>query len=167
MKRAVGYIRVSTEEQSRQGIALEMQSVRIRRYADLNDLTLEEIIQDAGISGKSIKARPGMQTILTTARARKIDAMIIYNLDRLARKAAIQCLEISPVMDKAGVALHSICEKLATQSALGRFFFTLTASLAEIATNLISERTCASLMTTVLKPAGCSPTAASNAPLRV
>jgi len=144
MKRAVGYIRVSTEEQSREGISLEMQAVKIRQYAELNDLNLMEIIEDAGISGKSVKARPGIQKALSMVKARNTDAVIVYKLDRLARNT-IECLEMAKLMDKAEVALHSISEKLDTQSALGRFFFTLTASLAEMERNLISERTSAAL----------------------
>jgi site-specific DNA recombinase len=144
MKKAVGYVRVSTEEQSREGISLEMQAAKIRQYAELNDLDLAEIIQDAGISGKSVKARPGIQSILGMVQAHKIDAVVVYKLDRLARNT-VECLEMAKLMDKAGVSLHSISEKLDTQSALGRFFFTLTASLAEMERNLISERTAAAL----------------------
>jgi site-specific DNA recombinase len=142
--RAVGYIRVSTEEQSREGISLEMQAAKIRQYAELNDLDLVEILEDAGISGKSIKARPGIQEVLSMVMARQVDAVIVYKLDRLARNT-IETLEMAKGMDKAGCALHSICEKLDTQSALGRFFFTLTASLAEMERGIISERTAAAL----------------------
>ncbi len=144
MKKAVGYVRVSTEEQSREGVSLEMQAVKVRQYAELNDLELVEIVQDAGLSGKSIAGRPGIQTVLAMIRAHTIDAVIVYKLDRLARNT-IQCLEMAQLMDKAGVALHSISEKLDTQSALGRFFFTLTASLAEMERGIISERTAAAL----------------------
>ncbi len=142
--KAIGYIRVSTEEQSREGISLEMQAAKIRAYADLNDLELTGIIEDAGISGKSIKARPGIQAVLEMVRARTVGAVITYKLDRLARNT-IETLEMAKLMDKTGVALHSICEKLDTQSALGRFFFTLTASLAEMERGIISERTAAAL----------------------
>jgi site-specific DNA recombinase len=144
MKKAVGYIRVSTEEQSREGVSLEMQAAKIRQYAELNDLALVEIIEDAGISGKSIKARPGIQSILGMVKGRQTEAVICYKLDRLARNT-IECLEMAKIMDKAGVALHSISEKLDTQSALGRFFFTLIASLAEMERGIISERTAAAL----------------------
>ena len=57
MLKAVGYTRVSTEEQSREGVSLEMQATKIRQYAELNDLNLSEIVTDAGISGKDVKHR--------------------------------------------------------------------------------------------------------------
>jgi site-specific DNA recombinase len=144
MQKAIGYVRVSTEEQSREGISLEMQAAKIRQYAELNDMELVDIVEDAGISGKSIKARPGIQTSLSMVKARQVDAVIVYKLDRLARNT-IECLEMAKVMDRAEVALHSISEKLDTQSAMGRFFFTLTASLAEMERGIISERTAAAL----------------------
>jgi len=141
---AVGYIRVSTEEQSREGVSLDMQASKIRAYATLNDLNLVDIIEDAGISAKTIKGRSGIQRVLELVRTKQVDAVIVYKLDRLARNV-IECLEMANLMDRGGVALHSITEKLDTQSALGRFFFTLTASLAEMERGIISERTSAAL----------------------
>jgi site-specific DNA recombinase len=146
MKTAVGYIRVSTEEQSRGGVSLEMQTTKIRQYCVLNDLLLVGIYGDPGISGKSIKARPGIQAVLHLVNKKRVDAVVTYKLDRLARNT-IETLELAETMDRAGVALHSITERLDTQTALGRFFFTLTASLAEMERNLISERTTAALAT--------------------
>jgi site-specific DNA recombinase len=77
-------------------------------------------------------------------KARQVEGGICYKLDRLARNP-VERLGMAKLMDKTGVALHSISEKLDTQSALGRFFFTLTASLAEMERGLISERTKAAL----------------------
>jgi DNA invertase Pin-like site-specific DNA recombinase len=142
--KAIGYIRVSTEEQSREGVSLDMQVTKIRAYCDLNDMDLVGIYGDPGISAKSIKTRPGLLTVLHLVKARKIDAVVVFKLDRLARNT-IEALEMAQIMDRAGCALHSISEKLDTQNALGRFFFTLTASLAEMERNVIAERTTAAL----------------------
>ncbi|MFC1834284.1 recombinase family protein [Thermodesulfobacteriota bacterium] len=142
--RAVGYIRVSTEEQSKEGISMDMQATKIRAYAELNDMELVDIVEDAGISGKSIKARPGVQEILSVVKAKQIQAVVVYKLDRLARNT-IETLEMAERMAKKGVALHSITEKLDTQSAMGKFFFTLMASMAEMERNVIAERTAAAM----------------------
>jgi site-specific DNA recombinase len=144
MNRAVGYIRVSTEEQSREGVSMEMQAAKIRAYCDLNDLELIGIVEDAGISGKSIKARPGIQTVLNMVTARKVDAVIVYKLDRLSRNT-VETLNMVSLIDKSDVALHSITEKLDTQSAICRFVVRTLASLAEMERDLISERTTAAL----------------------
>ncbi|MFC1833561.1 recombinase family protein [Thermodesulfobacteriota bacterium] len=142
--RAVRYIRVSTEEQSKEGISMEMQATKIRAYAELTDMELVGIIEDAGISGKSIKARPGVQEILKMVKDKRVEAVIVYKLDRLARYT-IETLEMAKAMDKRKVALHSITEKLDTQSAMGKFFFTLMASMAEMERNAIAERTAAAM----------------------
>jgi len=137
--KAIGYVRVSTEEQARHGISLDMQRTKISRYAELEDMELVQIIADEGISGSTIKARPGIQHVLRLARRREVEAVIVFKLDRLARNT-IEALETAQLMDRKGVALHSICERLDTQSAIGRFFFTLMASLAEMERAVISER---------------------------
>lgn len=137
--KAVGYVRVSTEEQAKGGVSLDMQKAKIATYADLIDMHLVEILADEGISGCSIKIRPGIQSALQMVRDKKVDAIIIYKLDRLARNT-IEALEIAKLMDNKSVALHSISEKLDTKSAMGRFFFTLMASLAEMERGIISER---------------------------
>jgi site-specific DNA recombinase len=144
MKKAIGYTRVSTEEQSREGVSLDMQAHKIHQYADLHDLEITEIVEDAGISGKSIKARPGIQKVLETIRHKEVDAVIIYKLDRLARNT-IETLQMAETMKKAHVSLHSISEKIDTDSAAGEFFFTLMASLATMERKVIAERTQAAM----------------------
>jgi DNA invertase Pin-like site-specific DNA recombinase len=131
---------VSTQGQKDEGISLEMQVAKIKAYAELNDLELVAIYGDPGISGKNIKARPGIQGVLHMVAKKRIDHVVCYKLDRLARNT-IETLEMVEQMDKAGVALHSITEKLDTQSAIGRFVVRTLASLAEMERDLISERT--------------------------
>jgi len=144
METAIGYIRVSTEEQSREGVSLEMQIAKIKAYADLNDLNLVAIYGDPGISGKTIKARPGIQAVLHLVKTRKVAAVITYKLDRLSR-STVETLNMVEMIDKAGAALHSISEKLDTQSAIGRFVVRTLASLAEMERDQIAERTSAAL----------------------
>lgn len=137
--KAMGYVRVSTEEQARGGVSLDMQRAKIMAYAALEEMELIDIVADEGISGCSIKIRPGVQKVLQAVRDKDIDAVIIYKLDRLARNT-VESLQMARLMDRRSVALHSITKKLDTKSALGRFFFTLMASLAEMERGIISER---------------------------
>jgi len=136
---AIGYIRVSTAEQCNEGVSLDNQQSKISAYCTLKDLTLTEIICDAGISAKNLK-RPGVQKVLTLARKKQIDAIVVYKLDRIFRSVT-DALETTKMFEKCGVSFHSIEETLDTQSAMGRFFFTLTAALAEMERRLIGERT--------------------------
>jgi site-specific DNA recombinase len=142
--KTVGYVRVSTEEQAKHGISLDMQRSKIAAYAALEDMELIEVVADEGISGCNLKARPGIQRILEMVKSRQIKGVIVYKLDRLARNT-IEALQVAKLMDRNGVALHSITEKLDTKSAMGRFFFTLMASIGEMERGIIAERICASM----------------------
>jgi site-specific DNA recombinase len=139
----LGYVRVSTEDQAKEGVSLDNQKAKIKAYCQLKDLELREIIEDAGISAKNLK-RPGVQRVLRLACRKEIDAIVVYKLDRIFR-STIDALETTKAFDKWGVSFHSIEETLDTRSAMGRFFFTLTAALAEMERRLIGERTKAAL----------------------
>lgn len=139
MKRAVGYIRVSTSEQATEGISLDNQKAKIKAYCVLHDLELVETIEDAGKSGKNLN-REGVQELIGKVRGRRIDAVVVYKLDRLSRKV-IDTLTLIESIEKAGITFHSLNEKIDTSTAMGRFFLNITASLAQMERDLISERT--------------------------
>ena len=137
----IGYIRVSTEEQAREGVSLENQRKKIETYCDLYGHELVEIIEDAGQSAKNTN-RDGFQKLLTITSARRpgVEGIIVYKLDRLFRNAE-EALRHTSLWDRKGIALISVQEQLDTKSAMGKFFFTLMAAIAEMERNVISERT--------------------------
>jgi DNA invertase Pin-like site-specific DNA recombinase len=142
MSRAIGYIRVSSEEQSREGVSLDAQESRIRAYAVMRGLTLDAIYREEGVSAKvPLRKRPeGFKAVEVLKRRQHI---IAVKLDRLFRNAA-DALQQTQDWDKAGVSLHVIDmagSAVDTRSAVGRMFFTLTAAFAEMERNLTSERT--------------------------
>jgi DNA invertase Pin-like site-specific DNA recombinase len=100
-------------------------------------------VEDAGISAKNLN-RPGVQRVLNMAHRKEVDAVIVYKLDRMFR-STVDALETSKLFDKWGISFHSIHETLDTQSAMRRFFFTLTAALAEMERGITGERTRAAL----------------------
>jgi DNA invertase Pin-like site-specific DNA recombinase len=137
-KKAIGYIRVSTDGQARDGVSLEAQKDKIRRWADDHGYDLEGIVEDAGISGKAMKNRPGLQEVL--ARVRRGGVVVVYSLSRLARSTK-DTIQIAEDLEKRGVDLVSLTEALDTTSAAGRMLFRLLAVLGEFERDLISERT--------------------------
>ena len=139
MIKAIGYIRVSTDEQAKEGVSLENQEQKIRDYCKLKDFEILEIIQDAGISAKNLR-RPGAQKVLEMASNKMVDAVVVYKLDRMFR-STVDALETTKQFDKWNVSFHSIEESLDTKSAMGKFFFTLIAALAEMEREIIGERT--------------------------
>lgn len=146
MRKAVGYIRVSTVGQATEGVSLETQETKIRMYAELKDLNLIDVFVDAGLSGKSISGRPGIQSVLELVRAKKVDDVIIFKLDRLARNTK-ETLDIVEGMNKKCVSLHSVSEDINTNSANGKFFIAVLAAMATWERETISERTTVALQT--------------------
>ena len=137
--KAIGYIRVSTEDQAREGNSLENQEAKVRAYASINDFELVEIIRDEGASGKDLE-REGMAKLLNLVESGNVEAVIVYKLDRLSRKT-LDTLSLIENFDSKGIAFHSISEKVDTKSATGKFFFTIISALAQMERDLIAERT--------------------------
>ena len=137
--KAIGYARVSTEEQAREGISLDNQEDRIKAYCTLNGLELAEIIRDEGKSGKDLN-RDGIKALIGKATHKEVDAVVVYKLDRLSRRV-LDTLSLIEIFRKKGIAFHSLTEKIDTQSAMGQFFLNMMASLAQMERDLISERT--------------------------
>lgn len=137
--RTIGYIRVSTDEQAREGVSLENQRDKIAAYCSLNDMVLLETITDEGISAKNLN-RDGMKTLISLAKQGKIDAVIVYKLDRLSRSVK-DTIELVELFEKHKIAFHSIVDHIDTKTATGRFFLNIMSSLAQMERELIGERT--------------------------
>lgn len=138
MVKAVGYVRVSTEGQAKEGVSLEAQAARITAWAQGNGYELAGIHVDAGISG-SKSDRPGLQAAIAQA-CKERAALVVYSLSRLARSTK-DTLTISEKLEKAGADLVSLTEKIDTTSAAGKMVFRMLAVLAEFERDQVSERT--------------------------
>ena len=138
--KAVGYIRVSTEEQVREGISLEVQEDKVKKYADLHNLRLTEIIRDEGKSGKDLD-REGIQKIITLCKDRSVDHLIVYKMDRLTRRTLDLLTLVEEVFKPNKVQFHSITERVDTSTAQGKFFLTIIGAMSQMERDLISERT--------------------------
>ena len=82
--RAVGYVRVSTDQQAQEGVSLDAQQVRIRAHCISQDLDLVDLIIDDGYSAKSLE-RPGVKRVLAMLKEGRADAVVVVKLDRLTR----------------------------------------------------------------------------------
>ncbi len=144
MDKAIGYARVSTEEQAAEGVSLAAQAERIRAYCQLARLELVDLVAEEGVSaGRPLAEREGGRRLLAAVQSGEIKHVVALKLDRLFRDA-IDCLTVVRDWDRAGVALHLVDQggqAINTQSAMGRFFLTIMAGVAEMERNLIGERT--------------------------
>lgn len=138
MNKAIGYIRVSTEQQAEEGVSLAAQKAKIAAWCEVNDYELVDVHVDAGISGKSMDKRQGLRDAL--AAVKKGGVLVVYSLSRLARSTK-DTLAISEQLDKAGADLVSLSEKIDTTGAAGKMMFRMLAVLAEFERDVIAERT--------------------------
>ena len=81
---AVGYIHVSTDKQADHGVSLDAQKAKLEAYATLYELTLVDIIVDAGVSAKTLD-RPGLARALAMLDKGQANALLVAKLDRLTR----------------------------------------------------------------------------------
>lgn len=132
MKEAIGYLRVSTQEQGRSGLGLEAQRKDIETFGAREGFAVKVWYQDiqTGAGKDALLLRPGLATALKQARAERVP-LIVSRLDRLSRN----------VHFVTGLMEHKVHFVVA---ALGRdcdnFTLHIYASLAEQERKMISER---------------------------
>jgi site-specific DNA recombinase len=142
MTKAIGYIRVSTQEQATHGYSLDAQTAKLQAYASLYDIELIDIVVDAGVSAKSLK-REGLQRVLNTLDNGGADAVLIFKLDRLTRSVKDWNVLIEKYFtDKA---LLSVSDQIDTRTAAGRLCLNVLMSVAQWERETIGERTSTAL----------------------
>lgn len=138
--RAIGYARVSTDEQSQQGVSLSNQTQKIQAYCVAKDWEITAVIRDEGCSGKDLN-RPGIQEIIKGSRKREFDVVVTMKLDRLTRSVKDLGYLVEDVFNKHGIAFSSLQDNFDTSTANGRMVMNVLATLAQWERDIISERT--------------------------
>jgi site-specific DNA recombinase len=139
--RVVVYCRVSTADQADNGVSLEAQQAKLRTYADLYELTVIDVITDAGESAKSLK-REGLQRALMMLRKGEADGLLVAKLDRLTRSVADwQTLIDGYFGEKAGKQLFSLSDSIDTRTAAGRMVLNMLLVVSQWEREIIGERT--------------------------
>lgn len=138
--KAAAYIRVSTEEQAREGVSLANQRERVEAYARFKGLELVEVVEDAGLSGGSNRSRPGFLHLLDMIEAGQIRVVILYSLERLSRDM-LTLLALERLLDEHDVELHTVEGAIATDSPDGWMTFAMKAFIGEMERRQIKHRT--------------------------
>jgi site-specific DNA recombinase len=97
----VGYVRVSTEDQAREGVSLAAQRAKISAYGPVKDWNVVEVIQDEG-TAEDLK-RLGVQRLIALVERRDVGAVIVYKLDRLTRSVK-DLNSLVELFERSGVA---------------------------------------------------------------
>lgn len=145
-KHAVGYVRVSTDEQRRSGLGIDAQLAAIRQAAGRNGRKVTTIHRDEGISGnKPPDQRPGL--LAAIAALKRGDVLIVAKRDRLSRGGVSQTAVIEAAIKRKGARVLSAAgEGTDGEEPQDEFFRDLTDSLAKMERKIISKRTAAALV---------------------
>jgi DNA invertase Pin-like site-specific DNA recombinase len=125
----IGYARVSTADQN-----LDLQLDALKKYG------CDRIFEEKVTGTK--KERPKLAEMMTILRSG--DRVVIYKLDRISRSTK-HLIDLSEYFEKRGVEFVSIQDSIDTSTPMGRFFFRILASIAELERDVICERTKAGL----------------------
>ena len=140
MTRCIAYARVSTNNQAEKGCSLDAQKAKMAAYATLYDLELVEVIEDAGVSAKTLE-RDGLKRALAMLKAGEADALLVVKLDRLTRSVRDLDTLISTWFADGRYALMSVGEQIDTRSAAGRLVLNVLASVSQWEREATGERT--------------------------
>ena len=134
------YIRVSTEDQAREGFSLGEQEEKLRQLCKYKEFEIYKIYKDAGISAKNMKDRPAFQQMLEDMKAGKLNYIVAYKLDRVTR--SVRDLEVL-ISTLEQYHCYLICDRddVNTSTANGRFFVRMLTVLSQLEIEIVSERT--------------------------
>ncbi len=101
---AVGYCRVSTDDQAENGLSLDYQEDQCRKAALKDRYKQIIIIRDEGKTGTSIIKRPGIRKVIQLCQEKEISAIYFTHSDRMDRNAADHAF-LRDVFRKNNIAL--------------------------------------------------------------
>lgn len=140
MKKACIYTRVSTQEQANEGYSIEEQERMCKAAIESKGWEYVGTYSDPGISGRTME-RPDLQRMLGDIREKKIEAVVIYKLDRLSRKQRDTMTLIEDIFLKNGIDLVSLNETLDTSTPWGRAMIGILSSFNQMESENIQMRT--------------------------
>lgn len=133
------YVRVSTEEQKREGFSIRAQIDKLTKYASIKDWTIHDIFNDEGISGKNIEERPALLRMIEDIKKGKINAVLVFKLDRLTRSIR-DLMELTDIFNDNRCEFCSLTENIDTHTATGRMFLKILGIFAEFERENLIER---------------------------
>src|SRR5471032_1870426 len=137
------YTRVSTEhgldqEFNSLDAQYEAASAYIKSQAHAGWTQIRSRYDDGGYSGGSTD-RPDLQRLLEDIRARKIDVIVVYKVDRLTRSLA-DFAKLVELFDAHGVSFVSVTQQFNTTTSMGRLTLNVLLSFAQFEREVTGER---------------------------
>ena len=141
IKRAAGYIRVSTAEQSTKGLSIETQIAEIKEYAKYHHMKLEEVYIDRGITArKSLDKRLEFMRMMRDVESGKINHIIVLRLDRFFRNVYDYHRMMNEYLTPNKCDWSAVKEQYTTTTTNGRLMINLRLAIAEQECDTDSDR---------------------------
>ena len=134
------YLRVSTEDQAREGFSLPEQRERLTKECELRGYTIIDYYQDAGISAKTGNTRPAFEELLQDIRDKKCNTIVVLKLDRLTR-SVFDLEGIMNFLEENNAYLDCANEEINTTNSSGKMVARLLTTVSQNEIERTSERT--------------------------
>lgn len=139
MNKVAIYVRVSTTIQAEEGYSIDEQIDKLTSYCEIKDWTVYDIYKDGGFSGSSIE-RPGIEQLISDAKKKPFDTVLVYKLDRLSRSQKDTLYLIEDIFIKNNISFLSLQENFDTSSPFGKAMIGLLSVFAQLEREQIKER---------------------------
>ena len=134
------YIRVSTEDQAREGFSLPEQEKRLRAMCEYKGYEIYKVYKDAGISAKTGNKRPAFEELKEDIENKKCNTIVVLKLDRLTR-SVYDWENIMKFLDENNAYLDCANDDINTTNANGRMVARLLTTVSQNEIERTSERT--------------------------
>ncbi len=132
-QKAAVYLRVSTASQKP-----DLQRDGVQAFAARAGLEIVAEYVDLAVSGRR-EGRPELGALMQAARNRAFDCVLVWKFDRFARSVS-HLLSALEEFNHLGIRFISVQDQVDTESPMGKAMFTIIGAMAELESDLISER---------------------------
>lgn len=134
--KTVGYLRVSHLE-SLNGTSLDTQEKRIKNYCELQEFSLDDVVQEVVSGATEFRKRQAMKEVVV--QMKRGDRLVVSRLDRLSR-STLHTLQFVNECKRRGIEVHITDLGCVTNGGVGQIVFNVLSCLAETERINISER---------------------------
>ena len=134
------YMRVSTEDQAREGFSLPEQKERLESFCKFKGYEIIDYYQDAGISAKTGNHRPEFERLKDDIKTKRINTIVALKLDRITR-SIYDWENLMTFLDENDAYLDCVNDEINTTSANGKMISRLLMSVSQNEIERTSERT--------------------------
>lgn len=133
------YIRVSTEDQAREGFSLSEQQSRLEEFCKFKRYDIHKVYKDAGVSAKDDK-RPAYQELMKDVKNKTINVIVAFKLDRLTR-SVYDIEKLMKIVNDKTCDIDCMADESNTTTSNGRMVMRIMTSVSQNEIEKCSERT--------------------------